>query len=111
MTTARVCATPGCSTLTTTSYCTDHTPKPWAGSTRRTTLPTDWRRRRLRALRRDHWQCRTCGQPATDVDHVTPGGGDDLMNLQALCRRCHQAKTLGEARIAREQQQGRGPRG
>jgi 5-methylcytosine-specific restriction endonuclease McrA len=40
--------------------------------------------------------CRTCGDEATDVDHVLPvahGGQTTLDNLQALCRPCHTAKT------------------
>lgn len=108
---SRVCAHPGCATITTTSYCPDHTPKAWGTSTRRSTLPPDWRRLRLRVLRRDRWRCRTCGQPATEVDHIVPstaGGSDAMTNLQALCRRCHSTKTLAEAQAAR---QGRGARG
>lgn len=39
--------------------------------------------------------------PATDVDHIEPHGGDmtrfwDMNNWQALCKRCHSAKTARE---------------
>ena len=43
-----------------------------------------------------------CGHAATDVDHKIPvsGPGDPLFwllsNLQALCHRCHSAKTASE---------------
>ena len=40
-----------------------------------------------------------CLHPATHVDHVVPkaqGGTDEPENLQALCVRCHQAKTARE---------------
>jgi len=45
--------------------------------------------------------CRSCGQPATDVDHIAPlrsGGSDDHANLQSLCHACHSRKTLRQAR-------------
>ena len=40
--------------------------------------------------------CRSCQkQPATIVDHIVErryGGGDDVINLQPLCKSCHQLK-------------------
>jgi len=59
-----------------------------------------WDRVRRRMLLREP-QCRRCGAPATEVDHVVPlwkGGGEDEGNLQALCRSCHGAKTAWEQR-------------
>lgn len=38
--------------------------------------------------------------PAAEVDHIVPkakGGSDEMANLQAICRPCHQAKTDREA--------------
>jgi 5-methylcytosine-specific restriction protein A len=37
--------------------------------------------------------------PARDVDHVTPkarGGTDEPVNLESICRSCHQRKTAEE---------------
>ena len=48
-----------------------------------------------------------CGQPAAEVDHITPltlGGTDDDANLQALCTPCHRTKTQAEARAGRADQ-------
>lgn len=50
---------------------------------------------RLAALRREHWICRYCGAPATEVDHVLPraqGGLTMLPNLAASCRPCNRSK-------------------
>jgi 5-methylcytosine-specific restriction endonuclease McrA len=41
----------------------------------------------------------TCGEPATDVDHVlrkAAGGRDEETNLQSLCHSHHSAKTARE---------------
>lgn len=59
---------------------------------------------------RQGWRCGHCRElldAAFEVDHVlalADGGSDDLdSNAEALCRRCHGAKTLREsaARLAR----------
>jgi 5-methylcytosine-specific restriction enzyme A len=68
-----------------------------------------WRRFRLRVLadvgRVEYPHggplCVTCGGEATDVDHITPHGGNDgLMyanaNVQSLCESCHSRKTATE---------------
>jgi len=58
-----------------------------------------WREVRAAQLTKEPY-CRSCGKPATDVDHVTPiahGGALDGP-LQSLCRRCHQAKTSAQHR-------------
>lgn len=60
-----------------------------------------WRRLRAAVFRRDGGLCRECLRqgrvaPGTEVDHVVPlseGGGNDLANLQLLCRECHRRKT------------------
>lgn len=58
-----------------------------------------WRVIRAAYLKR-HPRCAVCGAVATDVDHITPravGGGDEWANLQALCHRCHSAKTMRQS--------------
>lgn len=52
-------------------------------------------------LERDGWRCQHCGRAGRlEADHIKPldEGGDPwaLDNLQALCKACHQAKTLAE---------------
>lgn len=64
-----------------------------------------WRRIRLGVLA-EHPFCQTpgCPWPASEVDHIVPlsaGGTHDRDNLQALCKRCHSAKTMGEYNRAR----------
>ena len=59
--------------------------------------PKDWDIRRSAVLRRDDYQCQSCGEQNTrlHVDHITPiseGGGHELNNLQALCGDCHADK-------------------
>ena len=59
-----------------------------------------WSQLRLMVLRAQP-ACVVCGEPATDVDHITPkrlGGEDALDNLQALCHPCHTRKTMRERR-------------
>jgi 5-methylcytosine-specific restriction protein A len=37
--------------------------------------------------------------PAKEIDHILPkskGGGDEVSNLQALCKACHSRKTATE---------------
>lgn len=55
-----------------------------------------WLRVRKRQLAREPL-CRECGQPATDVDHITPrsrgGAPYDPGNLQSLCASHHSIKT------------------
>lgn len=59
---------------------------------------------RYEVLRRDNYQCQTCGRKAPDVemevDHVRPvslGGLDTPTNLQALCRDCNRGKSATPA--------------
>jgi hypothetical protein len=50
-----------------------------------------WRKRRKQVMVRDNWTCQYCGAPADSVDHRMPrmlGGGDEMSNLVACCRRC-----------------------
>lgn len=65
-----------------------------------------WRKLRAQVMERDEHLCQSCLKVdkvtvATQVDHVTPkaaGGTDDLSNLRALCRACHDAKSRREMR-------------
>src|SRR5207247_1972646 len=37
--------------------------------------------------------CALCGAPATDIDHIDGGAGNELDNLRPLCRACHLEKS------------------
>lgn len=81
----------------------------WAGSDRRSRLPDDWPKRRLRILRRDSYRCQhrdspsspPCDAPANQVDHIERGDDHRLDNLQALCRRHHALKSSREGNDAK----------
>lgn len=47
---------------------------------------------RAAVLKRDGGVCQSCGQPGTDIDHIS-GDSDDMQNLQLLCKSCHNKKT------------------
>lgn len=100
----RPCAQPGCPTLTHTTHCPQHTRSwnhPETASARG--YGAQWRKLRTRTLRLEP-HCRTCGAPASTVDHITPkhlGGTDSQNNLQSLCQKCHVAKSAHEGRAAR----------
>lgn len=54
-----------------------------------------WRAVRARFLKNNPL-CEQCGEPATEVHHITPlshGGTHDVGNLVALCKRCHSSIT------------------
>lgn len=71
-----------------------------------------WEILRKQVLARDRYLCQACYEatpqritPATQVDHIlskAKGGTDDLENCRALCRTCHDLKTLAD--------QGKSPR-
>jgi 5-methylcytosine-specific restriction protein A len=55
---------------------------------------------RIRAMKRDRFQCTYCGAPGTDVeleiDHIIPvskGGSHHISNLTTACRACNQKKS------------------
>ena len=60
-------------------------------------------------LTRDDHLCQACLShdrvtPANQVDHIVPrakGGTDDMDNLQALCKPCHDAKTKTETHMSK----------
>lgn len=82
-------------------------PMAWQGSDRAARLPPNWRTLRLRVLRRDGWRCvarmsdgTRCPEPATEVDHKTPGDDHSPSNLQALCGWHHARKSAREGAAA-----------
>jgi 5-methylcytosine-specific restriction endonuclease McrA len=59
-----------------------------------------WKQFRLRRIAADPF-CK-CGQPAVEVDHITPlengGAPFTFENTQPLCKHCHGKKTREEQR-------------
>lgn len=47
---------------------------------------------RAKVRARDSGQCKICGKPGAEIDHIA-GNSGDLDNLQLLCADCHRAKT------------------
>ena len=107
----RPCRHPGCIALTREGWCPQHKPKHKRGECeswhRLYSLP-GWARLRTDQLTREPWcaECTRAGRKrtrATVVDHIVPHRGDlrlfaDPGNLQSLCKRCHDRKTLQERR-------------
>ena len=61
----------------------------------------EWKKLRALILERDEYLCTvaSCGQLASEVDHLVPkhqGGTDDPANLASKCRRHHASKTGAE---------------
>lgn len=55
-----------------------------------------WRRLRQQAFEMYGRNCWSCGEIATEIDHVIEldaGGADSIENLQPLCHECHKTKT------------------
>jgi hypothetical protein len=48
---------------------------------------------RAAVIARDNGQCRACGGPGTEIDHIN-GSSQALENLQLLCDPCHNKKTV-----------------
>jgi 5-methylcytosine-specific restriction endonuclease McrA len=48
---------------------------------------------RQSVIARDQGRCRVCGVPGDQVDHIS-GSTNTPENLQVLCRRCHNVKTV-----------------
>lgn len=109
----RVCAEPGCPTLTGTPYCAAHTrtrapDAPFRGTATQRGYDSKWAQyaRRFRHL---NPYCRPCANegiksPTALVDHIQPvtGPKDPMfwrpMNHQPICRSCHARKTHAEGR-------------
>lgn len=116
--TVRLCGFPGCQKLAQGYYCPEHRAladrrkaeggkKLFRGTQRKASAQwhslyssARWRAMRSRFLA-GHPVCVQCGARATVADHIVPHRGDVSLfyneaNLQALCARCHSAKTLAE---------------
>lgn len=100
---ASPCAYKGCPELTHERFCPEHAnqqrPRDYRPSARQRGYTSEWDRIRAEVLKQDPY-CRMCGQVATDVDHIIPirrGGTHHPLNLQPLCRSCHNRKTRRQA--------------
>lgn len=56
-------------------------------------------------FQRDRSRCQICGGEATQIDHINvdqrfKDNVNDLLNLQAVCDRCHRKKTLSRFHLA-----------
>ena len=103
----RICAYPGCPTLTDRTYCERHRQNvrrqydQYRGTPAQRGYGYKWRKYREQLLA-EHPICEVCGRPATDVDHriAVMGPADPLFwepaNHQALCHGCHSQKTAAE---------------
>jgi 5-methylcytosine-specific restriction protein A len=104
---ATPCGHPGCSAhaVLGTGRCEVHKRDRWVNrlSVTERGYGHAWRKVRERILVRDQHTCTSCGQPASQVDHLVPkhkGGTDDEGNLVSLCRRCHDRKTGREGQAS-----------
>ena len=96
----KVCSQPGCGKVSKGRFCDPHQR---AYDTRRdaergTSAERDYgtvhRAMRLRVLREEP-NCRRCGKPSTNADHIVPkahGGTNARSNYQGLCRTCNTRK-------------------
>lgn len=64
-----------------------------------------WQTVRRVVIERDESRCQMCRRDLElseiTIDHITPrsmGGSDKTINLQVLCRTCHDAKTRDDRR-------------
>ena len=105
----RPCSFPGCPNLTDGKYCEEHKSKaskerPSAG---KRGYNSRWQKESKKFLE-THPLCVLCLEDhkvteATVVDHIIPHRGDmtlfwDKNNWQALCKHCHDVKTMTEDR-------------
>lgn len=100
----RPCLRPGCrSPATEGGWCDRHRPK--RPNDKAGPSPYNYRWQKVRAVFiAQNPVCTTCGDLATDVDHVVPHKGHtdplfwDTANYQALCHACHSRKTRRQSR-------------
>ena len=104
------CKHQGCPNLTADSYCEQHQPlhKNDRANAFERGYDYKWRNARLRFLKVNPLclKCKAYGKltKATVVDHIIPHRGDkklfwDESNWQALCKPCHDTKTMTEDRL------------
>ncbi|WP_195612703.1 HNH endonuclease [[Clostridium] symbiosum] len=103
------CKHPGCPGLTSGKYCEEHEAlhKGDRATSSGRGYDSRWRRARSRFLKA-HPLCVRCQEQgrlvkASVVDHIVPHRGDeklfwDKSNWQALCKNCHDSKTMTEDR-------------
>lgn len=103
------CKHPGCPKLTEGIYCNEHREVHRSDrmASNKRGYDSRWRRARKRFLS-VHPLCERCKEnnilvAATVVDHIIPHRGDDRLfwdelNWQALCKHCHDSKTMTEDR-------------
>ncbi|WP_353892917.1 HNH endonuclease signature motif containing protein [Proteinivorax hydrogeniformans] len=104
------CKHPGCPNLTDKRYCKIHTENRPSAAARG--YDSRWRKVRARFLKANPL-CVKCNEDgilvnATVVDHIVPHRGNrqllwDEGNWQALCKRCHDRKTMTKDRYQRYQ--------
>jgi 5-methylcytosine-specific restriction protein A len=77
----------------------------WNGSNRRSRLPKNWPELVANTKRLAGGRCQAelpsgarCPRAGAECDHVEPGDDHSQANLQWLCKRHHQIKTIAEAR-------------
>ncbi len=110
---AQVCNVPGCPrTALREGKCEEHKRPAWRdASTRKATLPADWRTRRLAILERDDHRCQCegcarctggtpCRAPGIECDHIGDRLDHSPANLRAICVPCHRHKTSKRGRGA-----------
>lgn len=95
------CTTTGCTQYAVTrGKCHDHRPVWETPSANSRALTGAQRAKFKRQVLRREPNCRQCGQPATEADHIIPiaegGATTDISNGQALCEPCHEAKTAAD---------------
>jgi 5-methylcytosine-specific restriction protein A len=90
---AHACST--CGRINATRTCPEHKPNRNRSPSSRRTGNRQWRNTRAAILSRDNYTCQLCGEPATQVDHITTAanhGTDEHSNLRAVCQPCNQAR-------------------
>jgi len=92
------CATPGCPELVQGARCKEHARQREQARKEREVwrdYGPEWRVIRRRVLKAEP-NCRNCGAPATEVDHIVSlkdGGTHALDNLRPMCKSCHSRRT------------------
>lgn len=83
--------------------------RPWANSTRRQRLPSNWSFLREQVKKRAGDQCEAylnnglrCVEVGTDCDHIVAGDNHSLDNLQLLCSWHHKRKSSQEGQRAKK---------
>lgn len=96
----RQCVEPRCSGRALKgSYCRRHS-RLWVGGQPSSAYGSTWSRVRAQVLAEEP-QCRLCGAPSTEVDHIVAlafGGTHERRNLRGMCHRHHVEKTAADSR-------------